>query len=164
MTALKAYLQLHHIAERRGGSRRNLQLVAFASGFHETSNAVIRNLSQTGLLIESETVLQTGDRIEVELPRAGPCPAKVIWQKANLAGCQFVTPISQSAVSASLLLSPFSAPPHTDEKADYLSHADASGQRQSLATGDGLVLLSLSGLGLTVLVLLLTLIFSPSLT
>jgi len=67
---------------------------------------LIHNLSTTGLLFETALVLNFGDRIEVELPEAGPTPAEIVWCSDSYFGCEFASPITAAAVSASRLRSP----------------------------------------------------------
>lgn len=84
--------------------RRKLRLEVegkLASG--GATNVQVHNISTTGLLLESAVALAVGERIEVDLPHAGPSRAKVIWSSGKLFGCQFHTPISNAALSAAQL-------------------------------------------------------------
>lgn len=95
-------------AEARGAARRTLELAVASSG----GNALIHNLSQTGLLIQTAAALAVGDRIEIDLPEVGPTPAHVIWTQREFVGCEFAAPVSRAAVSAALLKAvPETAPP-----------------------------------------------------
>ncbi|GGD83151.1 PilZ domain-containing protein [Croceicoccus mobilis] len=71
--------------------------------------AVIRNLSQSGLLLETRASLKVGDTFEVDLPIAGDCSAEIVWSEVNRHGCRFLIPISSAAVSAAQLISPYDA-------------------------------------------------------
>ena len=103
----------------RGSTRRALRLEVYASSAqHEANplketNALIRNLSQRGLLIETTADLVVGEEIEVGLPEAGAAAARVIWTKGSFFGCEFLTPVSKAAVSAALLLAPVERAPTT---------------------------------------------------
>jgi len=93
--------------DRRSARRRILNLqVPGASDHGSGTMVVIHDLSSTGLLLEATTPLRVGSALAVELPRAGTCPARVVWKSGSLFGCQFDSPISKAAVSAALLRSP----------------------------------------------------------
>lgn len=89
--------------ERRGGDRRTLRLQLPASDETGASPALVYNLSERGLLLETAAPLRPGDLLVVELPEAGSTPAEVIWARDGFAGCEFGTPLSAAAVSAALL-------------------------------------------------------------
>lgn len=60
----------------------------------------LHNISETGLLLQSEVALEMGEAISIDLPEAGEVQASVIWQSGDLLGCQFTKPIGKSALSA----------------------------------------------------------------
>lgn len=87
--------------EKRVDARRKLSLLASGLRHDGTGLEVqIHNISGTGLLLESDVKLATGDRIEIELPHAGDITAVVIWAKGRLFGCQFEGPVSPATLSA----------------------------------------------------------------
>jgi hypothetical protein len=92
--------------EQRRLPRRALQLEVAGE-----SSAIVRNLSQLGLLIETPKVLEVGDRVAVELTKGVPAEAHVIWARTPFYGCEFARPVSRAAVSAALLRSPIEEPP-----------------------------------------------------
>jgi hypothetical protein len=94
---------------RRSG-RRTLRLRVSASVAESSADAVIHNLSEDGLLLETGISLKVGDRVGVELPRSRGAVAVVIWARDNLYGCKFEREISRATVSAALLLSPARPP------------------------------------------------------
>jgi hypothetical protein len=69
------------------------------------SPALVYNLSERGLLLETRAQLRRGDLLVVDLPEAGATPAQVIWARQGFAGCEFERPLSSAAVSAALLRS-----------------------------------------------------------
>lgn len=88
-------------AEKRVDARRKLSLLAAGLRHDGTDLEVqIHNISGTGLLLESDVKLATGDRIEIELPHAGDITAVVIWANGRLFGCQFEGPVSPATLSA----------------------------------------------------------------
>jgi len=91
--------------DRRRASRRTLRLEVEGAAA-PVGRAVIRNLSETGLLLETREPLQNGDTLSVELPEAGPVTARVVWCRAPYFGCEFAAPVSRGSVSAALLRSP----------------------------------------------------------
>lgn len=107
MAALVAQIRVEEgPAEERGAARRPLRLEVAAARAGSGANALIHNLSETGLLLETSLALTTGETLRTELPHAGVVDLVVVWSRASLFGCEFTSPISRAAVSAALLLSP----------------------------------------------------------
>ena len=87
-------------------SRRQLRLPLHGSKATGAEiEALVHNISATGMLVESEAALDVGEEIEVNLPHSGKTAARVIWTSARLAGCQFDMPISPATLSAAQLRS-----------------------------------------------------------
>ncbi|MFA9201709.1 MAG: helix-turn-helix domain-containing protein [Cypionkella sp.] len=90
--------------DERGAVRRTLRLgVGGRLGDGTTASALVRNISASGMLLETATALGEGDAIAVALPEAGDCTARVVWSDAPLYGCRFAAPLPAAAVSAALL-------------------------------------------------------------
>lgn len=89
--------------ERRSSGRRTMRLQLPAISGTGASPALVYNLSERGLLVETETSLEPGDVLIVELPEAGATPAEVIWARDGFAGCRFAKPLPAAAISAALL-------------------------------------------------------------
>lgn len=90
----------------RGAPRRTLRFLAsgsLASG--EATNVIVHNVSVTGLLLESRLALVEGETIVIDMPQAGPVPARVVWQSGTLTGCRFDVPVSAATLSAAQLQS-----------------------------------------------------------
>lgn len=86
--------------------RRMLRLEA--SGVTAAGNpaiVLVHNISAAGLLLESEILLASGERIDIDLPHVGATAARVIWASGSFFGCQFDAPISPAALSAAQLRS-----------------------------------------------------------
>lgn len=66
---------------------------------------MVLNLSDSGLLLETDAPLAPGEALDVVLPEAGTRTARVVWAGHGLAGCKFDTPIGRSALSAAALAS-----------------------------------------------------------
>ena len=92
--------------EQRRTPRRTLRLDVEGG-----ASATVRNLSETGLLIESPDTLEVGDRVSLDLPAAGLAEARVIWARGQFYGCEFARPVSRAVVSAALLRAPIEEPP-----------------------------------------------------
>jgi hypothetical protein len=99
--------------DERTATRRLLRLHVPASASGNAAPALVHNVSERGLLLETAMLLQVGDVLVVELPEAGATAAEVIWARDGFAGCEFETPISKAAISAGLLQSPPKAAPPT---------------------------------------------------
>jgi len=83
------------------GQRRALMLGAEA----DSEPVIIRDISLTGMLLETPTAMLVGSRFEVELPHAGKVAVAVVWNSGEFYGCEFEYPISPAAVRAARLQS-----------------------------------------------------------
>lgn len=90
----------------RGSVRRTLRLKVAAATPEDASHALIHNISEGGLLVETRAPLKLGDTLEVDLPEAGTTAAIVVWSRDRFFGCRFQSPVHVGAVSAALLRSP----------------------------------------------------------
>ena len=108
-------------ANRRNSPRRTLQLQALGTTSSQLAvRVVIHDLSRTGLLLETSADLAAGERIDVELPEAGPAQAKVVWSSGRFFGCKFERPIAPAALSSAILRSP---PEAADDQRDPVASA-----------------------------------------
>ncbi len=112
MSALKAHWEItRSLQDGRGARRRKLSLESqgtTSSGI--AADVVIHNISTTGLLIETSVNLSIGEVLAVEVPHAGATLAVIMWNSGNLFGCEFVAPVPNAAISASLLRNPIEQP------------------------------------------------------
>jgi hypothetical protein len=136
-------------SERRTAFRRELCLERSESQL-SCSAGVIRNLTSTGLLLETAERLTEGEWIYIEIPEASQTRALVKWSTGSLSGCEFERPISTAAVSAALLQAAPALPNDIEGDVSATSHhrsyeEQLRAERQlSLRARTGLVL----GLGL----------------
>lgn len=106
---------LAHIAEpaesadRRRMQRRTQRLDVAARTATAESAVVIRDLSRTGLLIETDADFEVGETFILILPEIGAAPARIVRADGKRFGCEFLSPIPASAVSAALLKTPYDA-------------------------------------------------------
>lgn len=94
------------LAGKARAPRRMLRLEAqgmTATG--DPARVLVHNISANGLLLESEVSLASGERIDIDLPHAGPTPARIVWTNGSFFGCQFDVPISPGALGAAQLRS-----------------------------------------------------------
>ena len=114
----------------RGAARRTLRLEVQASSSSTDAHiALIRNLSERGLLIETAADLTIGETIQVDLPEAGASPARVVWTDGSFFGCEFISPVSRAAVSAALLLAPVKQPQSVSALPDVPAYANFGDER-----------------------------------
>lgn len=161
MALLAELYQDPHAGEQRGAARRSLRLEVEGSTVVGQSRAIIRNLSETGLLLESETALAVGEELLVELPQAGAVPARVVWARRPFFGCEFVRPVSRAAVSAALLKSPLDEPGVTltgpVDRTWLLTSPERSAPRREQPREATLALVLLAGVTLAFVAALVTL-------
>lgn len=96
--------------EGRSDERRALRLSASVSSSDVWTQVLIHDMSETGLMFETAASLAIGEIVAVELPLITQTEARVVWQKENSFGCEFLTPISPTAVTAALLQAPGNLP------------------------------------------------------
>lgn len=112
--ALFAQISSYQVSrDERTSARRLLRLHVPVSASGDAADALVYNLSERGLLLESSAHLKEGDVLVVDLPETGATTAEVIWARDGFAGCEFQKPISRAAISAGLLKSPPDGPPYT---------------------------------------------------
>jgi hypothetical protein len=87
--------------ERRRFVRRVMKLGVGGSG----ESVTVRDISLTGMLLETPAAMLVGASFEVELPHAGAVSAVVVWNSGEFYGCEFEYPISVAALSAARLQS-----------------------------------------------------------
>ena len=142
-----------HTDEQRRNPRRTLRLDVEGG-----ATATVRNLSETGLLIESPDALEVGDRVSLELPVSGTAEARVIWARAPFYGCEFARPVSRAVVSAALLRAPIEEPPVTllgPVDATWQFSNEAAATRAQRSSGAALASLAVLGSAISLLVLAL---------
>ena len=94
----------HFTSDQRGSARRTLLLEALgATASGDAASVTVHNISQTGLLLDSDAELAVGDTIELDLPEAEVVEARVVWRSGRFAGCQFLIPLTGAALSAAQL-------------------------------------------------------------
>jgi hypothetical protein len=73
-------------------------------------HALVRNLSEGGMMLETDADMAVGDLLSVELDGAPRIEARVVWRQEQSYGCQFRERLPTSAVSAAILQAPLDAP------------------------------------------------------
>jgi hypothetical protein len=64
---------------------------------------VVHDISDTGLLIETDVKLKVGEMVEVNLPQAGLMEAEIVWIGGEIYGCRFTRELTPAAISAARL-------------------------------------------------------------
>lgn len=91
---------------RRRAVRHELKLNASSEAApDDASEAVIHNLSPSGLLLETPAKLSVGQEVVIDLPETEPSTARVVWENDKFFGCEFDSPLPPAAVSAARLRS-----------------------------------------------------------
>lgn len=111
--------------DRRRMQRRTLRLDVAARSEKTESDVVIRDLSRTGLLLETDAPFAVGETFILVLPELGAAPARIVRNEGKSFGCEFLSPVPASAISAALLKAP-----HNPEADDIFeeSLADYAGE------------------------------------
>lgn len=108
----------------RMAPRRRLQLeVRGSTDEGEIEAVLIHNVSETGLLIETEADLAAQDQLQVDLPEGDATTATVVWTSENLFGCKFEEPLAPAVLSAIRLQSPVD---FASDETDFADEAEDS--------------------------------------
>lgn len=91
--------------DRRYAVRRPLRLATSLSS--SDAGAMIRDLSVTGVLLETDLEVSIDDPLLVEIPNLGYIRALIVWNSGRFVGCKFEEPISAVAVRGAFLKGPF---------------------------------------------------------
>src|SRR5215210_6238994 len=78
------------IGDERSAVRRSVRLGVSASVSGDVAMALILNLSETGLLMETLVELAEGETLQIEFPDADASTARVVWTEGYLVGCEFL--------------------------------------------------------------------------
>lgn len=98
--------------DNRRRRRHKLLLEVDARGPDSLEGMVIvHDISDTGLLIETDSKLKVGEMIEVKLPQAGLMEAEIVWIGGEIYGCRFTREITPAAISAARLGGRFTVKP-----------------------------------------------------
>lgn len=111
MKSLAANVSPIDLSERRGAVRWHVELPVRMAAAGEGASTV-RNLSETGMALETDADLPEGEILQVELPGALTVKARVVWRKGRFCGCEFLEPIASATVSATILQAPLDQPGH----------------------------------------------------
>lgn len=71
-----------------------------------TSRALIHDISELGLRLETAARLEEGERIFVALPFVGVRETRVVWNKGTFFGCEFCDPLTKVEAVVTLLRAP----------------------------------------------------------
>jgi len=122
-----ARLETSDVANVRGYPRHLLHLsITTSKPSGPSVQALIHNISATGLLLESSANLEIGETIAILLPHREATTALVIWASDGLSGCRFTTPLSRSALSAALLQSAPARDRQFDRWPNYAGHGEGT--------------------------------------
>lgn len=93
---------------RRYAFRRSLRVATALSS--PSADAVIHDLSNTGMLLETAEEVSANQLLLVEIPNFRPVTATVVWNSGRFFGCKFDEPIPAAALSGAFLRSAYFDP------------------------------------------------------
>ena len=97
--------------DHRSRRRHRLLLEVEAKASKSLSSFVtVYDISDTGMLVETDASFIVGEMIEVNLPHAGHQTAEIVWVSGQLIGCKFAEQLTPAAVSAARLSGGFVNP------------------------------------------------------
>ena len=165
MLPLSAVLRVDApLLDSRRTARRMLSLDVPVEVSAEATEALIHNISETGLLIETALAVDVGEALHVDLPHVGPTRARVVWTHDQLVGCEFLSPISPAAISAALLRNPFQSTAGAEAAPAVnfiVAHVVVSERRDDLPRGQTILIVSLLSALVAVLAFIIALLTFP---
>ena len=90
----------------RGAVRRTLRLGVETQAGGDVAAALILNMSETGLLLQTVVELTVGETLYLEIAGTSAIAVHIVWTEGLLAGCEFFDPVSTGAVAAAQLKAP----------------------------------------------------------
>lgn len=100
------YAHVERSSESRRRRRRVVRLNSVVASKRTGSEAdvVVRDISETGFLMESAVPFITEEKIGVRIAST-LCDAEVVWQSGRFIGCRFLGKLSKGQLSEALLMS-----------------------------------------------------------
>lgn len=130
---IQARLETLENKSRRASPRRTLRLGStIAKG---GVDAVIHDLSATGVLLQTAAKLRVSDELDIDLPEVGATNAVVVWQSGKFYGCEFSRRIPKAAISAALLRNPIAPALRTAQSLATAPDPDLDDQATGLSFG-----------------------------
>ncbi len=108
--------------------RRKTLLSAKISTGDSIDDCMVHDLSINGAEIQSVATLLVDQKVTLEIPRIGPIPARVAWDREKLMGLQFLEQLEEGTLS--ILMAPKGA--DEDCANASLDSAQDVGERASL--------------------------------
>ena len=106
MKSLRANVTPVPREDRRESGRWHVDLLVALPLDKGGRHARVRNLSEGGMMLETDADMAVGDSLSVKLEGAPGADARIVWRQEQSYGCQFLTPIPTALVSAALLQAP----------------------------------------------------------
>ncbi len=113
MKSLRANVTPSLREDRRQTSRWQVDLLVNLPPEQGQRFARVRNLSEGGMMLETDADMVVGDTLSVRLEGAISAEARIVWRQQQKYGCQFLEPIPTAVVSAALLQAPAELPGET---------------------------------------------------
>ena len=111
------------IADDRASGRYRLLLEAHAGRAEGAGiDVTLHDLSQTGLLFESDATLDRYAEIMLDIPGIGPVAAFVMWTNGAFYGAEFGKPLNSEHLKAALAASKIVWPHFAEPDAETLEH------------------------------------------
>jgi hypothetical protein len=93
----------------RAAVRRTLRLGVAPYNRGDATTTLLLNISETGVLIETNLDLQVGETLQLDIPEASGATMRVVWREERRLGCEFIDAVPTAAVSAARLMSAIEA-------------------------------------------------------
>jgi hypothetical protein len=110
MKSLRAKVTPVPREDRRDTQRWQVDLLVTLPADRGGRHARVRNLSEGGMMLETDADMAVGDTLSVQLEGAAGTEARIVWRQEQTYGCRFIEPIPTATVSAALLQAPAELP------------------------------------------------------
>lgn len=99
------------------------------------TEVLVHNISELGLVLETDEPFEIGDSIDIKLPQSGAARARVAWTSGHLIGFDFDLPISRISLGAARLRDAVSVGPEDADTARQMENFGMRVQRLRLGLG-----------------------------
>jgi transcriptional regulator with XRE-family HTH domain len=96
---------------------------------------LVHNISELGVVLETDELFEIGDPIDIKLPQSGAARARVAWTSGRLIGFDFDLPISRISLGAARLRDAVSVGPEGADTARQMENFGMRVQRLRLELG-----------------------------
>ncbi|AJA09199.1 XRE family transcriptional regulator [Sphingopyxis fribergensis] len=126
---------LHRVEDQPGQAKETRMRFEGAVPRTGETEVLVHNISELGMVFETDEAFAIGDPIDIKLPQSGATRARVAWTSGRLIGLDFDLPISRISLGTARLRDAVSVGPDGPDSANRMESFGMRVQRLRLALG-----------------------------